>query len=342
MWYAILNQANDEQAEVSIFDEIGNFGIRFADFAKDFNAIPKDKPILLRIHSPGGEVFDGAAIAAIVRRRGNVTAQIEGLAASMASVIACSASRVLMSDGSWLMVHNPWGAAIGDAEELRDQAKLLDRLREQLVNTYRAKTGLPAEEIQTMLDDETWFDAKQALEKGFVDEITEQLPLAAKIRPSSLRRFARVPSDLTSQKKSMSEEQQKPAEEQEPVAPVVEPPAAPVEAPVESPKKPEEKPAVPDVADLQARVQSHVARLAQAEATVTAQGKEIETLRSLLDGLEASKGLSAAAVVAETTPSDPAKGSIIEQYSAIKDTAERRKFFSQHKEEILSAHKAKK
>jgi hypothetical protein len=114
-----------------------------------------------------------------------------------------------------------------------------------------------------------------------------------------------------------------------------------VETTVETETETEVTEAEPDVKDLQAKVQSHVARLAQAEATVSAQAKEIKTLRALIDGLEASKGLSAASVVAETLPSDPTKGTILEQYESMKDVTERRKFFSANKDAILAANKAK-
>jgi len=140
-WYALSAKAAQLETEVTIFDEIGGFGVSADQFIADLQKIPADHKILLRIHSPGGEVFDGNAIATALSRRGNVEVQIEGIAASMATLISLSGRPVKMAENGFYMIHNPWGAAMGDAEELRKQAELLDRIRGNMVNAYSAKTG---------------------------------------------------------------------------------------------------------------------------------------------------------------------------------------------------------
>ena len=129
----------------------------------------------IRINSPGGYVMEGLAIYnAIVReqKKGRkVTTHIDGLAASMGSVLAMAGESILMADNALVMIHNPWDCACGDANELRRAADKLDRLRNQIVGIYSGQTGLSADDLIPMLDEETWFTAAQALEQKFITEI---------------------------------------------------------------------------------------------------------------------------------------------------------------------------
>lgn len=129
-------------------------------------------PLTIAIHSPGGNTTDGFMLAnAITRYPGYVTARIDGIAASMATVVACAARRVVMASNAWFMIHNPWGMAGGDAEEFRKNADLLERTQAQMISAYAKKSGLGDEEIRAMMDAETWMTADEAKEKGFVDEV---------------------------------------------------------------------------------------------------------------------------------------------------------------------------
>ena len=117
-WFSIENKADKPAAEVFIFDEIGFWGVTAKDFANQLKGIEKDRKISLRINSPGGSVFDGTAVYNLIaERRDNVVAYIDGLAASMASVIAMAAGKVVMADNSMMMIHDPIGAAYGGSEE---------------------------------------------------------------------------------------------------------------------------------------------------------------------------------------------------------------------------------
>ncbi|EAW1595206.1 Clp protease ClpP [Salmonella enterica subsp. enterica] len=155
--------------ELTLYDAI------FGDVAKNLAAdIAKagKLPLTLAIHSPGGSTVDGFMVAnALSRYPGYVTARIDGIAASMATIVACAARRVTMASNAWYMIHNPWGMAGGDAEEFRKNADLLERTQTQMIAAYAKKTGLGDDEIRALMDAETWMTADEAKEKGFVDEI---------------------------------------------------------------------------------------------------------------------------------------------------------------------------
>lgn len=166
----------EETADLYIYDVISSWhGVTAADFAKAMKGT-KAKKINIRINSPGGDVFEARAIVAAIKeaRRGgkNVTAYVDGLAASAASYVALAADRVVMERGAFLMIHNAWGFAIGNAEEMRDTAELLDKVDASIVEDYRAKTGEDEEQIRKWMAEETWFNAEEAMRYGFVDSIT--------------------------------------------------------------------------------------------------------------------------------------------------------------------------
>ena len=197
-WYALTPKPSVSETEISIFDEIGMYGVSAKQFITDLKSIPATDRIVLKIHSPGGEVFDGNAIFNALQRRGNVEVQIEGLAASMATVISLAGMPVKMAANGFYMIHNPWGVAMGDAAELRDQAQLLDKIRSNMVGAYAAKSGQSAEQIQEWMDSETWFTAEEALSAGFVDEITDTLSLAASSNKfARMAKFKNAPANLT-------------------------------------------------------------------------------------------------------------------------------------------------
>jgi len=134
---------------------------------------PVSGPLNVRLNSVGGLVDQGMAIYAALRERtGGVTIHVDGLAASIASVIAM-AGTVRMHPGSMLMIHNPWNLALGDAAEMRKNADMLDKWRDAIVAIYVGKTGQSEDRIKSMLDAETWLTAQEALDLGFADEVIE-------------------------------------------------------------------------------------------------------------------------------------------------------------------------
>ena len=179
-WYSIKNIAKSQMTEVMIYDEIGNFGVDAKSFINEIKQIPNDTSVLLRINSPGGSVIDGLAIYdAISRMPQKVTARIEGIAASMASVIALAADEVIMSENSLYMIHNVWGGEVGDSDDLRKAADLMDKMGERLINIYVSKTGQSEEQIRSWMDAETWFNSSEAQEAGFINLVEEPIKMAA-------------------------------------------------------------------------------------------------------------------------------------------------------------------
>lgn len=178
-WFTITNKSATE-AEICIYDEIGLFGITAKDFLTELKGVG-DRKIVLRINSPGGEVFDGLAIFNRLREHGPcVEVRIDGIAASMASVIAMAGAPVKMAANALIMMHNPNGLCVGDSGDMRDLADMLDKVRGSLTRAYENKTGKTSDEISAMMDAETWLNADEALAMGFADEITGALKMAAK------------------------------------------------------------------------------------------------------------------------------------------------------------------
>ena len=127
-------------------------------------------PITLHINSPGGDCIAASQIyTMLMDYPGDVTVQIDGMAASAASVIAMAGTRVCMSPTSMMMIHNPFTMAMGDTEEMRKAIQLLDEVKESIINAYQIKTGLSREELSKLMDGETC--ALKAKELGFCDEV---------------------------------------------------------------------------------------------------------------------------------------------------------------------------
>ena len=196
-WYSINAKANDT-AEISIYDEIGFWGVSAASFAQDLKSCGNNlKQINLHIHSPGGDVFDGIAIYNLLKNHpANVTVYIDGLAASMASVIAMAGNEVIMPENAMMMIHKPWGIQGGDAEDMRKYADLLDKVENTLIPAYANKTGKTPEELAEMLSAETWLNGKECVEQGFADKLAEPLVAMASIKSRKLEDFENMPKAM--------------------------------------------------------------------------------------------------------------------------------------------------
>jgi ATP-dependent Clp protease, protease subunit len=157
--------------EIQLYDEIGFWGVTAKAFTKELSAM-KGKNITLAINSPGGDVFDGIAMYnALKAHDGQVNVRIDGLAASAASIVAMAGDTIEMADNAFLMIHNAWSVAIGNKHDMRSMGDVLDKVDAALNETYRKKTQKPKDEIESLMDDETWLDAKESLELGFIDGI---------------------------------------------------------------------------------------------------------------------------------------------------------------------------
>ena len=185
-WYNIQNKAN-KVAEVYIFDEIGSHGVTAQKFIEEIKGLG-DRPINIRINSLGGDVFNGMAIHNVLKKRTyNTTVYIEGIAASIATIIALGADEVIMAENSLFMIHNAWGGVMGDAKEMRKSAATLEKISNELTEIYVKKTGLSYEAISEMMDNETWLSADEAYELGFVDSISDAMKIAAKYDVSKFK-----------------------------------------------------------------------------------------------------------------------------------------------------------
>ena len=139
-------------------------------FREELNAGTED--ITVWINSPGGNVFAAAEIYTMLRDYpGSVTVKIDAIAASAASVIAMAGSKVLMSPVAMLMIHDPSTIAMGNTKDMEKAIATLNEVKESIINAYAAKSGLSHNRISKLMENETWMNAKKAVELGFADEI---------------------------------------------------------------------------------------------------------------------------------------------------------------------------
>ena len=151
------------------------------DVAAQLKELESVDSVNLYVNSGGGGVYAGVAIYNALKRFGKpITAYIDGLAASIASLIVLAADTVVMPSNAMFMIHNPYlSETSGDAGDLRETADRLDKVKGIIIDTYKQKTGLDEEELAKMMDDETWMDGNEALAFGFTDSVDESQKIAA-------------------------------------------------------------------------------------------------------------------------------------------------------------------
>jgi ATP-dependent Clp protease protease subunit len=191
-WYEFRAQARG--AEIVIYDEIGAFGIPAKVFLDELKALGPVAELTVRINSPGGFVFDGVAIYNVLKRHdAAVTVWIDGIAASIASVIAMAGDEVVMPENAMLMLHDPSALVIGTAADMRGMAEALDKMKAGMVAAYRDKSGRDDAEIEALMAAETWLSAEEALGLGLADRIEQPVRMAAHF---DLSRFRNPPPQL--------------------------------------------------------------------------------------------------------------------------------------------------
>ena len=157
------------------------------------------KQINLHLNSPGGSVFEGTAIYNMLKQNNaKVNVYVDGLAASIASVIAMSGDTIFMPSNSMLMIHNAWTIAMGNADELRKQADDLEKISGVGNIAYLEKAGDKLDEstLKELLDNETWLTAQEAVDYGLADEIVQSNKAAASIDKKMFSHFKNVPEQL--------------------------------------------------------------------------------------------------------------------------------------------------
>ena len=191
--------ARGDTAEIWLYDQIGadwfGDGITAKSFQKELSALGKVNTINLRINSPGGDVFDGVTIHNLLAQHpARVVVDVDGLAASIASVIAMAGDEIRMASNSMMMIHNPMSMAYGDEREMQRTAALLSQVKGTLVDTYTARTGGQRASVSALMDDETWLTAQDAVDNGFADSITAEQRVSACF--GLLNRYRNTPSPL--------------------------------------------------------------------------------------------------------------------------------------------------
>lgn len=179
-WFNVKALANEAKAEISVYGEIGGWELPAAEFVKQVQALGQVDQINLSINSPGGSVFDALTMFNYLRRTGaEIVVRIDGIAASAASLLAMAGDKIIMPVNSMMMVHNPWVFAMGNAEELREQADVLDKVGMAIATTYQSRTGQPIEKINELLATDSWLSAQEALAMGFCTEVTDTAVMKA-------------------------------------------------------------------------------------------------------------------------------------------------------------------
>lgn len=181
---------NPRVGELSIYGVIGSDDgwswlfdeLTPKQFKTDLDELGDIDTLNVMINSPGGDVFAGQAIHSMLRRhKAQVNVYVDGLAASIASVIAMAGDRVVMPRNAMLMIHDPFTFVEGNSRELRKWADNLDVTRESLIAAYQNKTELSHDELVLLLEAETWLTAEDAVAQGFADEIEETKAISASL-----------------------------------------------------------------------------------------------------------------------------------------------------------------
>ncbi|MEU2730109.1 head maturation protease, ClpP-related [Streptomyces griseoviridis] len=170
-WYRITNAADPDEAELLLYDEIGGWWGCTADkFIADLRGITAPR-MRVRVNSPGGSVFEGVAIANALRSHpASVTVQVDGIAASIASVIAMAGDRVEMAPQTMMMIHDASGLCMGNSADMAEMEELLDLISDNIADAYAARAGGTREQWRQAMRDETWYLPEDAVAAGLADE----------------------------------------------------------------------------------------------------------------------------------------------------------------------------
>lgn len=194
-WYNMQTSGNGEALDVFLYDVIG-WETTAAQFIVELNQHKDLKNINVHVNSPGGDVFDGIAIYnTLNQHKAEVTVYVEGLAASIASVIAMAGKKTIMYESSMMMLHKPWLMTIGNSDDLKKDADTLDKIQEAIVKAYLSKAkNLSEKDINELVDEETWLTADDAITYGLADEIDKDGKAATDLQGKQmLAQFKNVP-----------------------------------------------------------------------------------------------------------------------------------------------------
>lgn len=280
-------QAKDGDATINIYDVIGRDeygGVSAKRISSALRAIG-ERDVVVNVNSPGGDVFEGIAIYNILRAHPfNVTVRVVGLAASAASIIAMAGDEIQMGRAAFLMIHNVWVLAIGNRNDLRAVADMMEPIDDALADVYATRSGNDKDTVAEMMDKETWLNGSQSVDNGFADSVlaadeidekeTEQedksaAAVARRIdaallqggtaRPKRLALMNQLRGALSAAPATPSTTEKEPPMNQpdQPAAPAT--PAAPAATAAQPAAAPAPQPAAPAAADPKARIKAILA-----------------------------------------------------------------------------------
>jgi ATP-dependent Clp protease, protease subunit len=201
-WYSIESKAGSKSAKINIHEQIGKSfwsegGVGARQFVKDLDALNVDE-IQLHINSPGGNVFEGNTIYNALRQHpAKIVVTVDGIAASIASVIAMAGDRVIMPDNAMMMIHDPFDLVVGNSSAMRKRADALDKIKTSIVSAYMTRATEDQSSIEQMMTDETWLTADEAVQIGFADEVmTGNTEGAQNCAFDMMSQFRNVPAQI--------------------------------------------------------------------------------------------------------------------------------------------------
>jgi ATP-dependent protease ClpP protease subunit len=201
-WFRIKAQADGgDVADLWIYDVIGEWfgGVSAKELLDQLRTLPVEtKTIRVHVNSPGGDPFDATAIHNLFRAQSaelgrTVEVLIEGIAASAATVVTSAGDAVKIARNALMMVHKPWGMAIGNADDMLELAQALETIEDSMVASYQRHSSLSPDELKALMLAATWMDAEEALARGFATEIVDAAPVAASFAPTAARALGDVP-----------------------------------------------------------------------------------------------------------------------------------------------------
>lgn len=214
IWFDILNKDNGERAEIYIYGAIVNAKwdpadpeVTPIDFKQELDAVKSAKDIDLYVNSPGGNVFAGMAIYHMLKRlEANVVGHVDGIAASISSVILMAAKKIIAPKTSMMLAHKPLvsGFMYGNAKDLRKISDELDKVEELIVNAYGEKTGIKSEKIREIMEKDTYMTGEEAVNEGFADALDENTQISASVdnefvvvnqKKFEIRNYVKLPID---------------------------------------------------------------------------------------------------------------------------------------------------
>lgn len=207
-------KATNNVAQIDIFGDIVSekwfdeetSATSFRDALKELGDV---STINLSINSGGGSVFDGIAIYNMLKSyKATVNVYVEGLAASIASVIAMAGDTITMRSGSMMMVHMPWTLSQGNAEEMRKTADTLEKTGDSIVDIYSERTGISSDDIRNIMNQETWLSAEEAVEQGWATKLDKKEAVMNSVPKEIFGRFSNVPKNVLArvEKKTLSQD----------------------------------------------------------------------------------------------------------------------------------------